>query len=223
MNVVEIFYSIQGEGRLAGVPSVFIRIAGCQNRCTWCDTKYAWDASAGENLSIEEILRRVGNLLPIQTASPDFIVVTGGEPMANPHLPLLLAKLAQEGRHITVETSGIAFIPDLPVNLVSISPKLSNTGRAAKSHSAVILRKLIGHYDYQLKFVIDTEDDINKVKAVLDSLKNVDYRKVMLMPQAQTRDEMLAKSQRVVQLCTQYGFTFCCRLQVMLWDSRQGR
>ena len=63
MNIVEIFYSLQGEGRLTGVPSVFIRIAGCPIRCAWCDTKYAWENSAGEDLSVEEILSRVDTML----------------------------------------------------------------------------------------------------------------------------------------------------------------
>jgi 7-carboxy-7-deazaguanine synthase len=248
MNIVEIFYSLQGEGRLSGVPSVFIRVAGCPVRCLWCDTKYAWDDSAGEDLSVEEILSRVGNLLPKQSfafsstqnlelrTQNSFIVVTGGEPMTNPHLPLLLAKLAQTDRHITIETSGIAFIPDLPVDLMSISPKLSNSispnavGGMARTPSVERgwpwfsnVRKLITHYDYQLKFVIDTASDIDEVKAVIDSLKEIDPRKVMLMPQGKTREELLAKSLVVADLCTNYGFTFCQRLHVLLWGDQRGR
>lgn len=225
MNIVEIFYSLQGEGRLTGVPSVFIRIAGCPVGCVWCDTKYAWDNSAGEDLSVEEILSRMGNLLPIKNLTiQNFIVVTGGEPMINQHLPLLLTSLARADYHITLETSGIAFVPGLPVDLMSISPKLSGAhgrmdGKAATRH----LKQLITNYDYQLKFVIDTAADIDEVKAVVDSIKEIDTSKVMLMPQGKTREELLAKSLMVADLCTNYGFTFCQRLHVLLWDNQRGR
>jgi 7-carboxy-7-deazaguanine synthase len=235
MNIVEIFYSLQGEGRLAGVPSVFIRVAGCPVRCTWCDTKYAWDESAGEDLSIDEILHRVDSLLltPSSISSSTqnsklktqnlFVVITGGEPMTNQHLPLLLAKLARSEHHITVETSGIKFIPDLPVDLMSVSPKFSVNQQAATSNQQLHIKRLITHYDYQLKFVIDTEADIAEVKALLDLIKKIDPQKVMLMPQAATRDELIAKSPMVADLCTRYGFTFCQRLQVLLWDTHRGR
>jgi 7-carboxy-7-deazaguanine synthase len=236
MNITEIFYSLQGEGRLTGVPSVFIRVAGCPLRCAWCDTKYAWENSAGEDLSVEEILSRVDALLStpsfafsstqnleLRTQS-SFIVVTGGEPMTNQHLPILLTKLAEVGHHITVETSGIAFIPDLPVDLMSISPKLSNAqGGVDSSLSKRYLKQLITHYDYQLKFVIDTEDDIAEVMAVIDSLSKIDPQKVLLMPQAKTRDELIAKSPMVAELCTRYGYTFCSRLHILLWNTQRGR
>ena len=75
MIVNEIFYSLQGEGKLAGVGSVFIRLAGCPLRCRWCDTKYAWDADAGDILTPEQILEKT-KAYPAQ-----FVVVTGGEPM----------------------------------------------------------------------------------------------------------------------------------------------
>jgi 7-carboxy-7-deazaguanine synthase len=218
MNIVEIFYSLQGEGRLIGVPSVFIRVAGCTVRCAWCDTKYAWDESAGEDFSIDEILHRVDNLPPTSASSTQnsFIVVTGGEPITNNSISLLLKKLSQTDRHITVETSGIEFIQDLPVDLMSISPKLDHNHRQT-------IRQLIRHYDYQLKFVIDAEDDIAKVKAAVDSIKEIDRNKVMLMPQAKTRKELLAKSPMVAKLCKQYGFTFCPRLHIILWDGQLGR
>lgn len=144
--------------------------------------------------------------------------------MTNQHLPLLLTSLARADYHITLETAGIAFTPDLPVDLMSISPKLSSShgsmdGKTATRH----LKQLITHYDYQLKFVIDTAADIDEVKAVVDSIKEIDSRKVMLMPQGKTREELLTKSLMVADLCTNYGFTFCQRLHVLLWNDQKGR
>ncbi|MCK4629190.1 MAG: 7-carboxy-7-deazaguanine synthase QueE, partial [Sedimentisphaerales bacterium] len=108
MRVNDFFYSLQGEGFLAGVPSVFVRLAGCPLRCRWCDTKYAWDQTAGRDHSIEKIIQTV------QQWPSKFVVITGGEPMINPDLPQLVQKLKASGKHITIETAGIAFIPALP-------------------------------------------------------------------------------------------------------------
>jgi len=108
MRVIEIFYSLQGEGFLAGVPSVFVRLAGCPLRCRWCDTKYAWAKEAGRQHSAAEIVQAV------QQWPCRFVVVTGGEPMINSDLPQLVRQLKAAGKHVTIETAGIAYIPDMP-------------------------------------------------------------------------------------------------------------
>jgi 7-carboxy-7-deazaguanine synthase len=215
MIVNEIFYSLQGEGFLVGVPSVFIRLAGCPLRCKWCDTKYAWDYKAGQDYDSEEIIRRV------QQYQCKYIVITGGEPMTNPDLPALTRKLRDNGKHITIETAGITFVPKLACDLMSISPKLSNSGNNSALDLAV-LNDLIDSYNYQLKFVVDSADDLPEIKQVLSKLNNIDFSKVMLMPQAATRDELLAKSPMVADLCKQNGFAFCPRLQILLWDNKKG-
>jgi len=222
MQISEIFYSLQGEGFLAGTPSVFVRLAGCPLRCRWCDTKYAWDETAGQHYSIAKIVQTIGQ------AKSKFVVVTGGEPMINSDLPQLVQKLKQKGKHITIETAGIAFIPALPCDLMSISPKLSNSTpddpELAKIHEdsrldIAVLRALIDGYSYQLKFVADSEDDLPEIQQTIEEIGNVDLDKVMLMPQAETRDELLAKSPMVADMCKQTGFAFCHRLQVLLWNS----
>ncbi|MGA1979702.1 MAG: 7-carboxy-7-deazaguanine synthase QueE [Sedimentisphaerales bacterium] len=213
MKVSEIFYSLQGEGFLAGIPSVFVRLAGCPLRCKWCDTKYAWDNKAGENYSIEEIFQAV------QQGQSKFIVITGGEPMTNPDLPELVQKLKASGRHITIETAGIVFVPDLACDLMSISPKLSNAGSRPEE---TILCKLIDNYKYQLKFVVDSQDDLAEIQQIIEKLGNVNSEKVMLMPQGATKDELLAKSPMVAEMCKRTGFAFCNRLQVLLWNNKRG-
>src|SRR4030042_1450944 len=100
MVINEIFYSLQGEGFLAGTPSVFVRLAGCPLRCRWCDTKYAWSEEAGRRQSIEDIIRQV------QDWPGNFVVITGGEPMITPELPELAGRLKAAGKHITIETAG---------------------------------------------------------------------------------------------------------------------
>jgi len=85
-----------------------------------------------------------------------------------------------------------------------------------------VLRELIAHYKYQLKFVVDSQDDLPEIQQTIEEIGNVDLQKVMLMPQATTRDELLAKSPMVADMCKRTGFTFCQRLQVLLWDNQKG-
>ena len=226
MVINEIFYSLQGEGFLAGVPSVFVRLASCPLRCRWCDTKYAWDPMAGQEYSVTEIVRAV------QQRPCKFVVVTGGEPMINAGLPQLVQRLKAAGKHITIETAGVAFIQDLACDLMSISPKLSNSTPSDPKLAAVhedslldiaILRQLIENYEYQLKFVVDSPADLQEIQKVVKKLRNVDCKKVMLMPQAVTRDELLAKSPMVADMCKRTGFAFSQRLQILLWNNARGR
>ena len=224
MVINEIFYSIQGEGFLAGFPSVFIRIAGCPLRCQWCDTKYAWDPGAGVDLSIAQIIDKVGQW------DCRFAVITGGEPMTNPQLPELASALKKIGKHITIETAGVKFVPDVACDLMSISPKTSNFGikkvparpERSRRDTFFAAKELIGHYPYQLKFVVDSTDDLSEIQKTLGQIGNVNPEKVMLMPQAKTREELIAKSPMVAELCKQAGFAFCNRLQIQLWDGRRG-
>lgn len=225
MRISEIFYSLQGEGFLTGMPSVFVRLAGCPLRCKWCDTKYGWDKTAGANYSIDKIVQTV------QQWPSKFVVITGGEPMINPDLPVLVQKLKASEKHITIETAGITFIPDLPCDLMSIGPKLSNSTPAEPKLAAIhensrldttILRKLIDNYKCQLKFVVDSQDDLPQIQQTIENIGNVDLEKVMLMPQAKTRDELLAKSPMVAEMCKRTGFAFCNRLQIMLWNNQRG-
>ncbi len=221
------------------MPSVFVRLAGCPLHCKWCDTKYSWDETKAAQYSIDKIVKTVDNW-PCR-----FVVITGGEPMINPDLtlkhdlPELVHRLKNSGKHITIETAGISFVPDLPCDLMSISPKLSNSTPAEPELAAAhedsrldiaVLRKLIDDYKYQLKFVVDTEqsrsvdsqNDLPEIQQAIEEIGNVDLEKVMLMPQAATRNEFLAKSPMVADMCKRTGFTFCQRLQVLLWNNKRG-
>ncbi len=224
MRISEMFYSLQGEGFLAGVPSIFIRLAGCPLRCRWCDTKYAWSEQAGAHYSIDRIVQTV------QQAQSRFVVVTGGEPMVDSDLPQLVQALKESGRHVTIETAGIAFIPDLCCDLMSISPKLSNSTPADPELAVIhedsrldiaVLSELIDNYDYQLKFVVDSQADLPEIQQTIEEIGNVDSEKVMLMPQAKTQDELLAKSPMVADMCKRTGFVFGQRLHILLWDGER--
>lgn len=224
MRVNEIFYSLQGEGFLAGVPSVFVRLAGCPLRCRWCDTKYAWSADSGTQLSVDKIIAEIDDW------PCNHVVITGGEPMMHNQIAQLTYRLKDAEKHITIETVGIAYIPDMACDLMSISPKLINSMpvdeklRALHQDSRLdlaVMSELIDNYDYQLKFVVDDETDQFEIEDILDRLENVDYRKVMLMPQASSREELIEKSIMVAELCKRTGFTLSQRLQVLLWNNQK--
>ncbi|UCG59669.1 MAG: 7-carboxy-7-deazaguanine synthase QueE [Phycisphaerales bacterium] len=226
MKVNEVFYSIQGEGFLVGVPSVFIRLAGCPLRCRWCDTKYAWEESAGIIQSVPEVVGAVGQW------QCDSVVITGGEPMIDSDVPQLVRVLKAENKHVTIETAGIAYVPDVRPDLMSISPKLSNSTPDDPKFAAIhnrsrldlaVLGALIDNYEYQLKFVVDSPDDLSEIQQTISQLANVDPKKVMLMPQATTREQLLAKSPMVADMCKSTGFAFCQRLQVLLYNGRRAR
>ena len=179
MQIAEIFYSVQGEGRLIGVPSVFIRTSGCNLRCGWCDTPYTSWRPEGRQWSIDEILEEVGKY------PSRFIVLTGGEPFLAPQIAKLTEVLKQSAAHITIETAATIFQP-VACDLLSMSPKLANStpwkkqqGRFAKLHDArrldlAAMAKFLDRYDCQIKFVVDRPADFDELRDILAKLKKID-------------------------------------------------
>jgi 7-carboxy-7-deazaguanine synthase len=224
MRVNEIFYSLQGEGGLAGVPSVFIRLAGCPLRCRWCDTAYAWDFAAGTEQTPEALLSQFAEY-PTR-----HLVLTGGEPLVQDNVAEFVRVFADAGCHITVETAGIRFLPELQIHLASISPKLSNSITASSPArpegerlNIVAIRQLIEAYPYQLKFVVETPYDLNEIAACIEQIGTVDPERVYLMPQASRREDYIEKSKWLADYCLQSGFLFSPRLHVMLYDGQKGK
>ncbi len=226
MKISEIFFSIQGEGTLAGVPSVFVRTSGCNLRCTWCDTPYTSWAPEGSDLTIEQIVTQV------RQHGAHHIVVTGGEPLIAPEIVTLTEQLRAPGQHITIETAGTVFAPVL-CDLMSISPKLASStpvqredGRWAAQHDRLryqpeVLRKLIVSYPYQLKFVITNPEDLSEVETMLSDL-NADRDRVLLMAEGTDAETVRSRSLDLVEICKRSGFRFSPRLHIDLWGNRRG-
>jgi 7-carboxy-7-deazaguanine synthase len=227
MRIAEIFYSVQGEGILVGVPSAFVRTSGCSLRCWWCDSPHtSWEPS-GETMSLDSICERL-SAFPAR-----HIVVTGGEPVLAPEIEPLCDRLRQAGYHITLETAGTVFKP-VACDLASLSPKLSNStphqregGRFALQHDRLrlqpgVLRAFMEHCPYQLKFVVDQPGDIQEVLALLEQLPAVDPGRVLLMPQGVTHEELSQRGPWIAELCKQHGFRFCPRLHIELYGNRRG-
>lgn len=224
MKIAEIFYSIQGEGTLVGVPSVFVRTSGCNLRCSWCDTPYTSWKPEGDELPVDAILRRVTGF-----ASARHVVLTGGEPMIAPGIAELSLRLRALGMHITVETAGTVYSPDVACDLMSISPKLANStpeGPFRAQHERLrlqpeILRKLMAHCDYQLKFVVAREGDLAEVEALVAGLQ-VPAGKVVLMPEGISAEVLNERGVWVAEICKTHGYRFSPRLHVHLFGNRRG-
>ncbi|MCF7956870.1 MAG: 7-carboxy-7-deazaguanine synthase QueE [Phycisphaerae bacterium] len=223
MHISEIFYSIQGEGHLAGRPSSFIRLAGCPLRCRWCDTKYAQSAHDAESLTVEQIIERVNS------HHCGYIVVTGGEPLVAAELPELLERLAAAKKHITLETAATTYRP-IVCDLVSISPKLANSAPLPPGSPEAVahdmkrlnipaIQKYIDNYDTQLKFVVSKPSDLLEVEQLLSQLENVKPGTAMLMPQAQTREQYRRLAPEIAQLCIDHNYDFGSRLHLELWGN----
>jgi 7-carboxy-7-deazaguanine synthase len=226
VKVAEIFYSLQGEGVLTGLPSVFVRTSGCNLRCTWCDTPYTSWRPEGEDQPIDRILAAVAGY------RASHVVVTGGEPMIAPDIVALTQVLRTAGLHITIETAGTVFAPVL-CDLMSISPKLANStprerdgGRWAAQHDRLrrqpeILRKLIREYDYQLKFVIESPADLGEVEEIVREIE-ASASRVVLMPEGTRREIILERALWVAELCKEKGYRYSPRLHIDLWGDKRG-
>lgn len=227
MRIAEIFYSIQGEGRLAGVPSVFIRTSGCNLRCVWCDTPYTSWQPEGEEKTLDDICAAAKGY------AARHAVITGGEPLLAREIEALAERLKADGFHITVETAATIFKP-VVCDLMSLSPKLGNStpwqrdgGRFAAMHEnrrldLAVIKQFIERYDYQLKFVAERENDFAEIEELLDKLGAVARGRILVMPQGQTRAELHERVAWIVELCKRHGFTYCPRLHVEIWDNRRG-
>jgi 7-carboxy-7-deazaguanine synthase len=223
MRLSEMFYSVQGEGMLAGVPSVFIRTTGCNLRCSWCDTPYTSWQPEGSEYALDQILGFVGQ------HPTRHVVITGGEPMLVSAIVELTGRLRALGQHITIETAGTV---DQPVqcDLMSISPKLANSTPAEEPwrtrHEQLrlqpdVLRSLMARYPYQLKFVMAAEPDIAEVRDLVAKL-DADPARVLLMPEGVDRDILRDRGIWLSSLAMREGFRLSPRLHVELFGNRRG-
>lgn len=227
MKISELFASIQGEGILTGVPSLFIRTSGCNLRCSWCDTPYTSWQPEGDQMTVDEILAWTARHPSYRHA-----VLTGGEPMIQPELPDLARALAANGFHITIETAG-TLAAGIECHLMSISPKLANStppedtaGPWTLRHEQLrinpsALASLTSNYNHQLKFVVSSESDLVEIRSIAAPLCTPPDR-VLLMPEGRSREELARKAVWVAELCKQTGYRFCPRLHIDLYGSRRG-
>lgn len=230
MLISEIFYSLQGEGELTGVPSVFVRTSGCNLRCTWCDTPYAsWDPE-GVARSVPQIITEIE-----RHAAARHVVLTGGEPMIAKEIRTLAAELKKAGRHVTIETAATVHPAGIACDLASLSPKLLNSapdpvehGAWRKKHETTrwqpeVVRAWVDDYSYQFKFVVTRPEDVDELEGMLAALqRDIPRHKVLLMPEARSLEQMRGRAAWLAELCKARGYRYAHRLHIELYGNKRG-
>lgn len=230
MKISELFFSIQGEGELTGVPSVFVRTSGCNLRCRWCDTKYASWKPEGENVTINDLLNKVCSY-PAR-----HVVISGGEPMIAKGIEEFVHLLKESGKHITIETAGTISPNGIQCDLASLSPKLSdstpNEGDINKEwidrHESKrldydILSEWVNSYNFQLKFVVSKEEEIKEIQNVISRIEGkILPEKVLLMPEGIDPDTLRSRYDLLIDLCKENGYRLCHRLHINLFGNTPG-
>lgn len=244
LRIAETFTSLQGEGRLTGTRSFFIRTSGCNLRCWFCDTPYAsWNP--------EGAIQSVDALVTAAVASGcKHVVLTGGEPLMPKASVELVQRLRAQSLHVTIETAG-TIDRELTADLMSISPKLAGSGpqdrplggsdpapdssdsRPAGSPSWAVrheqrrwrpdvVGRLIGRsIEHQLKFVVDRPSDFAQAVAAVREL-GVAAEQVWIMPQAISEAQLDQQGRWLKPLCEQHGFQYCDRMHIRWYGNRRG-
>lgn len=228
--VTEVFTSVQGEGTLTGVPSVFVRLSGCNLRCAWCDTPYSSWSPEGEHIEIDALVDDV------VARGPRHVVLTGGEPMLQTAAVPFTKKLAARGLHVTVETAGTVDAP-LHIDLASISPKLSDSTPSApaawvqrhaeRRRRPDVVARLVRDHDHQLKFVVGAPTDLAEIDAfVADVERALGARlasdRILLMPEGRDVETLDAHLSRAVPAAIERGWRISDRLHVRLFGDTRG-
>jgi 7-carboxy-7-deazaguanine synthase len=171
-RITEIFYSLQGESRTVGLPTVFVRLTGCPLRCGYCDTEYAF--YGGEKMEIGDIVEQVASY------HPRYVCVTGGEPLAQPNCIPLLTALCDLGVEVSLETSGAMDISKVDPRVVKVMD-LKTPGSGEESKNCYSNIDLLREQD-QLKFVICHRDDYDWARAKLDEYQLSERCEILFSP-----------------------------------------
>lgn len=239
----EIFYSIQGEGKNTGIPSVFIRLSQCNLYCYWCDTDYTWnwqgtryahqrDNEPGyQKYRKEDMMVRMSAtdiLAAVKQYPCRHLIFTGGEPLMQRKqlFPLLkLLKEADPGYHIAFETNG-TILPgpeiDAYTDQYNVSVKLEN---ALVSEIDRISEKAVSFFSCSekanFKFVVDSPDDLEEVLQLAGSFR-ISPEKIYLMPQGTHPASLKEKQQWLIELCKIHGFRYTDRLHIHVFGNKRG-
>ena len=225
MKYSELFHTIQGEGMLIGVPSVFFRTSYCNLRCTWCDTPYTSWNPENRDITVAESVAAIAQF------GCKHVVITGGEPfIQTKELITLCFELGKQGYHITIETNATVFA-NVDAHLISMSPKLRNSNPPAdnrfyKRHERErirpeVIRKFLDSYQCQVKFVVDTPNDLAEIQSLQEDI-DIPSETIMLMPQGKTPRILQQKQEWLVELCKENGYRFSPRVHVDIWGEKRG-
>jgi 7-carboxy-7-deazaguanine synthase len=226
----EIFATVQGEGATAGVPSVFVRLAECNLRCSWCDTKYTWDWKSYDRtaetveLTVDEVADRA---LAAAGEGVRTAVFTGGEPLIQQDELVELARRVKErGLRVEVETNG-TIVPSAElaalVDQWNVSPKLASSGNGERArHRPAALEWFAARPSAQFKLVMTSDADVEEVEQLV-GLLGIPRERVILSPEGVDAATLAERSRWLADRCRSYGYRLGTRLHVFLWGQERGR
>lgn len=231
-----VFHTVQGEGKYLGVPSIFVRLSACNLRCEWpngdgtytkCDTPYSSHEPERNLRSIREI---ADEILAIKCKH---VVVTGGEPMLQQNVVLLIDELAKGGKFVTVETNGTIY-RECKAAFWSVSPKLATSCHHLSEHfemhhsKRMNLKALadIVKRPHQLKFVANSKHDIDEIKSMITAIASInggyDCENVYLMPQGVSPEQFDKKLPWIIEAAKENGWNVTDRFHVRVWGHKRG-
>lgn len=210
LRITEIFYSLQGETKTVGIPTVFVRLTGCPLRCGYCDTSYAFQG--GNLTSIEEIIEK------IQSYKTRYVTITGGEPLAQKNCLILLTKLCDANYEVSLETSGALDVSQVDQRVIKILDlKTPGSGECSKN--------LFANIEYltpndQVKFVICNRHDFEWARAIVDEHQLTSKCHVFFSP---SYEEQPAHELADWILNSQLNVRMQIQLHKYLWGDVPGR
>lgn len=232
LPVTEMFLSIQGEGRYAGAPALFIRLKYCNLGCAWCDTRFTWDEEkieAGTLLDVADIVRAAEKIMSKSSSPPrdTHVVLTGGEPMLHQdRIPALIDGLLEAGfNFFEIETNGM-YVPSQDmlarISWWNCSPKLSNSGLfTMKTRVAAALATIIATQKSDFKFVIQAAKDIDEMEKIY--MPPIPADRVMLMPEGVTIESQSRIMPWLMDECHKRGYRFSPRLHILAYGNERAR
>jgi 7-carboxy-7-deazaguanine synthase len=236
----EIFYSIQGEGKNIGQPSIFIRTSLCNLHCIWCDTDYTWnwestrfkhhnDQQAGyQKFKMSEVIQEMTTeevTEQVRQYACKNIVLTGGEPMMQQEALIELMEQLGEDYWFEIETNG-TLLPDPAfdqlIHQYNVSPKLANSGNSQKlREKAKAYQLFTASPKAHFKFVVADQSDLDEIRQLIHKY-DIPAHKVYLMPEGNSTQQLQKRQEWIVEVCKQYGYHFTSRLHVLIYGSKRG-
>ncbi len=226
MQVNEIFKSIQGEGPNFGKPAIFLRTAQCNLKCTWCDTKYTWDwqnydfSKEVKEMTIDQIKE---SILEFEIKH---LVITGGEPLLQQDDLAELLSFLKPDFYVEIETNCTILpnkmLTDL-VNQWNVSPKTENSGNPLELYeNNECYYFFASQENCFFKYVVEDKNDIPEIKKFVTKY-NIPEKRVQLMTQASTKEEIHSREKSISKLAKQHNFGFSPRLHVAMWGAQRGK
>ena len=234
MKYSEIFHTLQGEGRLVGVPSIFFRTSYCNLRCWWCDSAYTSWHPENKDITVQQAYKAIWQLA-MENSNCRHVVITGGEPyIQGDELAQLCTLLSSNEFHVTIETNATVYV-ETQAHLISMSPKLANStpvaadkesGKWEKRHERErikygVIKRFLDTHSCQVKFVVCDASDMDEILE-LEIKVPIDRGRICLMPEGKTSEQVSNKSVWLAEICRSEGYRFSPRLHVDLWGDRRG-